>query len=148
MANLYGVANAPGYVQWVGTIGGANVSLPTGVTTPVFTSLPFVAPSAGYFFITCFIFFDFQSGATPPNGIFYAANIGAGSAPFNSSSSGPFAPSTTIQIAASAATVVSQSAWQGAGSTVTVAIQANTGPITINFGGSYAMMWMVRAPDQ
>lgn len=148
MANLYGVANAPGQFFAANTIGGANVACPPNVFTPIITTGTIIAPSNGYFFVMVWLTLEVAFGATVPTDLQIGCQIGAGS---NGNTAGPsasFTPNVTQQIVSVTATATSQVAWQPPGSTVTVNLRPGAQAVTVNNAGTWMFFVPFRAPDQ
>lgn len=147
MANLYGVANAPGLPQILTLTSGDIVCSPN-VYTAVITSAPLIAPSTGYFYAMIWAMLEIQLGATIAFGLYGGAAIGAGS--FTNT-----LPYSTAGMAANGFywlpfctfTTPSQNAWQGAGSTVSLGLNPQTNGATVK---QYSTMTVAlfRAPDQ
>lgn len=149
MANLYGVANAPGIPQVAATLsGGANVSCPAGVYTTVHTSNPFIAPSQGFFYAIAWMAANLTMGASLPSGINISIAIGAGSyvnewgfSPIWAVANGSYVIPFVV------VTPPSQVAWQGAGSTVSIGINPALNALTCaQYSPSTIVLF--RAPDQ
>lgn len=148
MANLYGVANAPGLPV---ILGGANFpggAINHDVYTQIGTSPALIAPSPGYFYALVQLTLEITFGATPPSTIFLGCAIGAGSVT-NSCGIGQigFTPSGGNIITLMTFTNPSQVAWQGAGSTVAFWMQPGGQNCTIATT-STGFVQLLRAPDQ
>ena len=150
MANLYGVANAPGLPVTMNLFNGADIALTTtgGAWTPIGSSPALIAPSNGYFYCRVDFAAQIASGAAGPSGVNMAVAIGAGS--FTAGLSQPgyiFAPNSTVPCVWVGFTPVSQVAWQGAGSIVTVGMNCGVNVCTCK-QWSWAIFTLLRAPDQ
>jgi hypothetical protein len=148
VANLYGVANAPGLPV---LLGGGNFTGGTcnaGTYTQIGTSPALIAPSPGYFYALVILTLEMTFGATTPSTLFFACSIGAGSATnaVGIGQIGLIANSGNI-ITAVTNTPVSQVAWQGAGSTVGFWLQPGAQSCTVATT-STGLVLLMRAPDQ
>lgn len=148
MPNLYGVANAPGLPVFATNIGNANIPCPAGSWTPVITSPAMIAPSAGYFYCMIWTTTIIAQGATVATALFAAAQIGAGSVANQVGLGGQaFVANATELVSLFTFSSPSQTAWQGAGSTVSLNLQAVTNAVTC-YANSEACFVLLRAPDQ
>lgn len=147
MANLYGVANAPGLVGFINPLNG-TLACPAGVTTAIATTPNLVAPSQGYFYCLIIAGLVITAGATVPTGLNFSAAIGAGSyTNSNGYVTNFMAASSTTFSTYFTTTAVSQVAWQGAGSTVNIGFNPAGQAVTLQSYGSI-MYVLLRAPDQ
>lgn len=148
MANLYGVANSPGMPTLLSPIAGSDVACSNDVVTTVGTIPALVAPSQGYFYAMVWAGFVIGAGATPPSGLTLELAIGAGSyvVVAGVAPSGLTA-SVNNNVFLMGVTAASQSAWQGAGSTVRVGLFPGAQSITVR-QQSWAYAVLLRAPDQ
>lgn len=147
MANLYGVANAPGLPSLAAN-STADVNCPSGATTPVIVTAPLIAPSNGYFYAMLWAQLEITMGATVPASIYCGAAIGAGSFVNNFGyATGGFAANGTYYLPFYTFTTPSQTAWQGAGSTVSMGVIPGGQAIVVR-QYSYMMATLFRAPDQ
>lgn len=147
MANLYGVANAPGLVAYT-TANTGNTSCTHDVYTTIFTSPALVAPSNGYFYALCWATLLLQAGASIPLSLSAGLAIGAGSVVQSFGiGTNAFVANGYIYVPVTMFTGSSQTAWQGTGSTISVQIMPATNTVTaINLSCfAYALF---RAPDQ
>lgn len=148
MANLYGVANAPGLPLLTGNFPTSDTVCTANVFTTIYTSPPLVAPSQGYFYAMVFVCLQVQTGATIPAGVLFGVAIGAGSVTnIVSYATYPMAVSTSYYVPFYTFTPVSQSAWQGAGSTISLAFQPSTNNANV-LHNSEGIITLLRAPDQ
>lgn len=148
MANLYGVANAPGLPT---LLSGAN--FPGGIVNPgvysqIGTSATLVAPSQGYFYALVILTLEITFGATTPSTLFFGTSIGAGSVSntLGIGQNGLTANGSNV-ITVPLFSPVSQVAWQGAGSTVGFWLQPGGVAVTMNTT-STGLVVLQRAPDQ
>ena len=148
MANLYGVANAPGLPVVVSSLNTVAIAISTATQTLIGTSPALVAPSQGYFYCRVDIGLILLHGATPATGINVYVAIGAGSFT-NPVSQGTFGQlgNSYVPLFFCTYTPVSQVAWQGAGSTVSVGMNVGVNAATVQ-PYSWAMFTLMRAPDQ
>lgn len=148
MANLYGVANAPGLPVILGGANFPGVACAPNVYTQIGTTPTMVAPSAGYFYAFIMLTLEISFGAALPSTLFFACSIGAGSAT-NASGIGQFGLLVNAAniITAPTYTPVSQVAWQGAGSTIGLWLQPGGVTCTVQ-NTSTGIVTLFRAPDQ
>lgn len=148
MANLYGVANAPGGPLYVQFTSGADINCPGGANTVIWTTPPLIAPSAGYFYALVFLSQIITTTATPPTGLSYGVAIGAGSVVNNMSIPGSAMPTSgSIYVPMLLVTPISQTAWQGAGSVVNVTCGPGVNACSVRAFGS-GIVVLLRAADQ
>lgn len=146
-SNLYGVANAP-MILFASPSFAGNVSCTANVMTGVFTSGSIVAPSQGYFAVAVWASLRILNGATPPTGLAFAIAIGAGSYNTAQQIGGQgLTPSGNNYVSMYALSVPSNTAWTGAGSTITLGVTAQTTATTV-MGDSHCMIMLYRIPDQ
>lgn len=148
MANLYGVANAPGLPVYTQFISGTDIACPGGVNTAIWTSPNLIAPSQGYFYALAFIGVEVTAGATAPTG--YTAGIGIGAGTMTNGTSIPgtvIVANGTLYFTIVGISASSQVAWQGAGSPITCYISPGVNSATVKAFSS-GMAVLLRAPDQ
>lgn len=149
MANLYGVANAPGPSVLNSTIGGGNITCPPGVETNIIASNPLIAVSQGFFFAQVLGQVAINIGATPPTALTVGFRIGAGADFWAWSWPSQYLVANAELISPLVAfTVTSQTIWQGTGSIVNVSLNPTAQQVIAFTTISYAYFNLVRAPDQ
>jgi len=149
VANLYGVANAPGFPLAYNLIGGADIALPTGVETNIIDSGVITAPSQGYFYPIAWLALVFSLGATPPGGLQIAIRVNGGADQQAYGWNGAFLiASANLMDFHILIGTPSQIFAPGAGAHVQISAQSQTQPSTARFAGSEAVIALYRAPDQ
>ena len=149
MANLYGVSNPVTYPQVLSLAGVGNVALPGGAETPIFTSNPLIALSAGFYYVFITGSLAIAAGATSPTGLNVFAKIGAGADFQNVGYTGATFPANS-NVAAPFVLISPPSSvpWLGAGSTVTISVNPAVNAVTALQYGTFALVTLYRAPDQ
>lgn len=147
MANLYGVANAPQITFQILSFG-STTTCNANVITPVLTSGAITAPSQGWFQVIAWLCLRIINGATTPTGLAFQMAIGAGSYNNATQIGGQgLTPSASNYITAMCETVPAQTAWMGAGSTVTFGVTAQTNSTQIA-ADSCGLLMLMRTADQ
>lgn len=146
-SNLYGVANAPNIALTVPAIG--NLACNPGVETNVMDSGVMIAPSQGFYYPVIQFQGVFSFGASAPTGIVFAGRIGAGAdfATWTANLAG-MAGSTFEWFNTTLIGPPSSVPWISPGSHIFVTVNPTAQAITISNVGSYAAVFLIRAPDQ
>ena len=149
MANLYGVANAPVQVGYVGTIGGVDIVCPASVETNFADTGLLVAPSQGWFFPWNVMVITLAMGATVPTSLQFGIRVNNGAdVQTIGVNTALYVPNGvflwTLPIFGSA----SQTLYAGTGSHVQFSLDPVSQPCTIRAAGTYVQTLLLRAPDQ
>lgn len=147
MANLYGVANAPGMPTRFGP--SADTNIPANTWTTVCSSIPMIAPSAGWFYPIVWCVISTQFASPYPADFRVGLAIGAGSVGDQYAMDAidfpiggrPICPGTLIGPA-------SQVAWRGAGSVLNIQVYSATNPMIVPGYQTACIGVLYRAPDQ
>lgn len=147
MANLYGVANAPGMPIRFGPASDTNI--PANVWTTVCSSPPMIAPSPGWFYPIVWVVISTQFASPYPADFRVGLAIGAGAVvdqftmdAIDFSTGGrPICPGTLNGVA-------SQVAWRGTGSVLNIQVYSATNPMIVPGYQTWCVGALYRAPDQ
>lgn len=147
MANLYGVANAPG--PSVFSQAATNITCPPGVETTVIASPALIATSQGYFLAQVSGQLYINMGATPPTALTVAYKLGAGSDSASYPIPGQYLTANgNIIVPISFLTLYFSTAWQTPGTVINITLNPTAQQVIVFNLCSNAFFVLLRAPDQ
>jgi hypothetical protein len=149
VANLYGVANAPGLPIFYNCIGAADVVCNAGAETNFIDTGLIVAPSLGYFYAMAWLAVVVSTGVGAPSSINFALRVNNGADQSNVGLNSAFlTPSTNSIFYYPLLGTPSQTVWQGGGAHVQLSASCTTNAITVRYPGTWCLIGLFRAPDQ
>lgn len=145
---IYGVANPLATAAVYTTASAADVSVSADSKTTIITTGALTALNAGPYYPLIWLAVTVVQGATKPNALTYAFQLGSGSnvdsfvvEPGQLSNTGELFHCIPLVGANSA------SAWIGSGSTINITCLATAQAVTVKGVGTRALVQLVRGPD-
>lgn len=146
-ANNYGTANPVIYPAY-GTMG-ADVACPSGVETTVLDIGNTFAISPGVYYPLIWLNIWISIGATPPNPCLVAGRLNGG-ADFQSVGPNPLSLVANANIYQNYVLrgPISPTLWTTTGGDITITVNPTGQAVTVRSYGTYAWLFLMRAPDQ
>jgi hypothetical protein len=149
VANLYGVANTAPNLQWLTTIGNANVTCVAGVETNVFATSTITAFDRGIYYPVAWGVIVLNFGATQSTNLAFALRVNSGADIVAMQANIPAGSQNAAQTYPFAFTGPAMpTAFWPAGSVIQVSVLAGGFNCTATVGYSNAVAGIFRAPDQ
>jgi hypothetical protein len=148
MGRVYGVADPLLTPSEQLLIGAADISVTAGTPADLFTWSSIAAPSQGNYYVMIWASITLVLGATAPTAITFSYRLGSGSNVQNFGVNAVLLTnSANLLIPALFVGSYSGSVWYPTGSAVTVSVAVTAQNITVKYGGSAAILALLRGND-